>query len=133
MPPRPWLTVYSITNRQAEHDIRRKTRVLEEGDFADLVAQMKPHKATFKVAKTMLNKLWDRMSLQADNRAQAFRKQIDDLDKKVDLLVDRLADADSDHVAKACSKKINEMKSRKALLAEKANRTGKKQMTVPTQ
>ncbi|NRA31497.1 MAG: recombinase family protein, partial [Parvularculaceae bacterium] len=100
-----------------------------ESEFEKLLVSMSPTSSTYKVLKLMLEDLWDDLGRISMQRGHELLGQIRAIEKKVDVLIERLADTESDRVVKACSKKIDELESQRALLTEKAERTGKRRGT----
>ena len=117
---------YNCYNRECDQ-FRKSIRQADlETQFEDLLSRMTPAASTYKALKKMLEILWDRIGKQSKDRRKELRAQIQTIDKKVDGLLNRVAEEANEKVVDVCLKKIGEMESQKVVLEEKMERTGEK-------
>ncbi len=85
-----------------------------------------PAFSPYQALKKMFKILWGRMAKQSKYRRNALRAQIHTIDKRVDSLLNRVAEESNEKVVDVCLKKIGDLESQKVILEEKAERTGGK-------
>ena len=96
-----------------------------EGDFDTLLEGLQPSQGLFAVAKAMFKDAWDMRLAKSAETAKAFEKEVRKAEKQIEGLLDRIVTADNESVVAAYEKRIGKLEREKALLAEKAETTGK--------
>ena len=117
---------YNCYNRKCA-EFRKSIRQFDlESEFEELLTRMTPAPATYKALKKMLEILWERIGQQSKERLNEIRAQIHSIDKRVDGLINRVAEEANEKVADVCLKKVGDLESQKVVLEEKMERTGEK-------
>jgi site-specific DNA recombinase len=96
-----------------------------EGDFEKLLGELHPTEGLFNLAFQMFRDLWDAKVAGLQGQTAHMRQEIGTITRKVDQLLERIVDASSDTVVRAYEKKIKELESQKAMLADKIANSGK--------
>ncbi len=78
-----------------------------------------------ELASQIFRDLWDAKAAQAREQVVQLRKEIAETGRKVDKLLERIVDATSASVVAAYECKIKDLEIHKAMLSDKATRTGK--------
>ena len=91
---------------------------IEEG-FSDILKTLQPNKSLIDVAKAMFRDLWDARLANARACERALQRQLDDVIKQSDALLERIVEATSAPVIAAYEKKIEKLEREKLVLAEK--------------
>ncbi|MEM9383688.1 MAG: hypothetical protein AAGA68_01400 [Pseudomonadota bacterium] len=73
----------------------------------------------------MFREIWDSRLASAQERGAALRKQLAGVDRKVEALLDRIADTQVDSVAKAYEGKVRKLQEERIALEEKIEKIGK--------
>ncbi len=92
-------------------------KVLED-DFSDVLRTLEPSEALMDTAKAMFRDAWEekRKSVQADKIS--YRKQIKNLDKKIDGLIGLIANSNSPVTTAVYEKKIEELVYEKEIMTQ---------------
>ena len=96
-----------------------------EGDFADLLRQMRPSQNLFVLSHKIMRSLWQRRVDAADERKASLRAQLRDSQKEIDRLVERTLDTDSETLLRAYEKRIQETERKRAELEAALAKCGK--------
>lgn len=94
-----------------------------EGEFTSLLHQLEPSPSLFKIATKMFETWWRYRQAQITQRGQSFEREIRKLDGKIEQLMDRLVDTDSDSMIKAYEKRVKQLETDKAVLVEKSSQS----------
>ena len=94
-------------------------RDLIEGQFAELLKEVRPTPSLFKVASRMFRDLWNHRLTQADAQADAIRTELTKVEKQIDQLLDRVVDASVPSVINAYETRIRRFEEQKLLMLEK--------------
>ena len=70
------------------------------------------------MVKTMFRDAWDIRGAQLAQESKSYEKQIADAQKQIDVLLDRIVEADNATVIKAYEKKIASLEKEKIILQE---------------
>jgi site-specific DNA recombinase len=89
-----------------------------EGRFETIVKSLQPSEKLFGLIKAMFEDAWNQRLAQAKHHAQAAQKAVKALDKKLDVLKDRMIDAEEPSVISAYEKRIAKLEKERALQAE---------------
>ena len=95
---------------------------IEDG-FADVLQSLQPTKQLFELAKAMFKDAWDMRLTEAHEAKDSVAKQIKELEKQIEGLLDRIVDASSPSVISAYEGRITKLERERILLTEKAART----------
>lgn len=101
-----------------------------EGEFEELLQQIEPSKGLYELVKAMFRDAWDMRLAQAADAAKAIKKSIQDTEKQIEQLLDRIVAAESDSVIRAYEKRIAKLEHEKALAVEKLGAGTKPRMTL---
>lgn len=101
----------------------RKEKI--EGEFETLLLDLKPTEGLFHLAFEMFRDLWDAKVASAKSDGVSLEKEIALIERKVEQLLDRIVDANSDSVVSAYEKRIKDLETQKALMAEKIASCGR--------
>ncbi len=91
-----------------------------EGEFESLLHQLEPAAPLFKTATKMFETWWRYRQAQIAQRGQALEDEIRKLDGKIEQLMDRLVETDSDSMIKAYETRIKKVETDRAVLVEKS-------------
>ncbi len=91
-----------------------------EGEFASLLHKLEPSPSLFRVATRMFETWWHYRQAQIAQRGQSFEREIGKLDGKIEQLMDRLVETDSDSMVRAYEKRVKQLEMDKAVLVEKS-------------
>ena len=118
---------YVCQNRQCAFkgkSIRRDE--LHQG-YEQLLAQLQPNKKLITIADDFFRQLWDyQTGLQGAQRKQV-EKEITTLEQKIERLLDRLAEVESEAVLNNLEQRIDTLHKNKLLMEEKLTTTGQPQ------
>ncbi|MBR9765689.1 MAG: hypothetical protein GYB53_19750 [Rhodobacteraceae bacterium] len=100
-----------------------------EGDFESLLKELQPAKGLFEVAKAMFLDAWNIRLTQAELNARASQADLRAVEKKIEVLLERILEAENATVIRTYETKINELERKKIVLAEQAAAISKPQHT----
>lgn len=92
---------------------------IEDG-FAEIMQALQPTKGLFDLAKAMLRDAWDMRLQSAKTAKEEWQRQLSDVGKQIDGLLDRIVDATSPAVVAAYEKRIEKLERERFVLAERA-------------
>lgn len=102
--------------------IRRETI---EGEFETFLLSLRPTAELFNAAKAMFTDLWDyRLALQK-NHSKSLELEMNKTERKIEQLLDRIVDAESNDVVKAYEKRISQLQLDKHVMKEKIAKCGR--------
>lgn len=84
-----------------------------------ILRTMSPNKTMMDIAITMLKDAWGQRTDQATQAKSALKRQIKDLDKQQDALLERLVETTNPKVMTALEGKVSKIEEEKLLLADK--------------
>jgi hypothetical protein len=91
-----------------------------EGEFEALLHTLEPSVPLFKTATKMFETWWNYRQAQIAQRGKTLEDEIRKLDGKIEQLMDRLVETDSDSMVKAYETRIRKFETDKAVLVEKS-------------
>jgi len=100
-----------------------------EGDFAELLDKLTPAPKLLKVTLAMFKDAWGQRRTQAIAIAQAYEREVAQVEKQISVLLDRIVDASSQSVVAAYEKRIGTLERSKIELSEKRGTVGTRQGT----
>ena len=111
---------YHCINKHCSQHNKTIKRDKVEGDFAELLTTMTPSKRVFDLCLDMFRSLWGKRLEQTQVARQSWKKEISDIEKKTDGLLQRIVDTDSPTLISAYEKKIKELEMKRLTLQENA-------------
>ena len=94
-----------------------------EGEFESLLHTLEPASPLFKTASRMFETWWNYRQAQIAQRGKAIEEEIRKIDGKIEQLMDRLVETDSDSMIKAYETRIKKFEIDKAVLVEKSGQS----------
>jgi len=91
-----------------------------EGEFADMLHSMKPTKKLLELTLDIFTKLWDHQLAQSKAIQAGWKKDVAFIEKKIDGLMGRIVETESDTLAKAYEAKIKKLEMERLTLKEKS-------------
>ncbi len=110
---------YRCMTRGCEAMSKSVPRAKMEDGFAEILKALEPAESFFELAKAMLRDAWDRRFSIAQSEKTALKNQLDDLNQKIESLLDRIVDANNASVVNAYEGKIDKLERDKIVLQEK--------------
>ena len=95
---------------------------LEDG-FAEILKKMEPAHGLFELAKAMLRDAWNMRLVIAHNEKEALRKQLKDLNRQLENMLDRIVEANSASVVSAYETRIEKLERDKIVLQERITKS----------
>lgn len=116
---------YLCYNRACESHRKSIPRDKVEAAFESVLKQLRPAESLFKLAKAGFRDAWDQRQAQADIAKAELQTQLDEVDRQIEQLVDRIVDASSPTAIAAYEKRIARLETDKHVITEKLqNETG---------
>ena len=94
-------------------------RAKVEGAFEEMLKSITPAKQLIDLATAALRNAWNKQALNAEQSRKVIEKELGEVDRKIEGLLDRIVDAGSPTVISAYERRIGEFEFRKLLLREK--------------
>ncbi len=91
-----------------------------EGEFAALLASVQPATKLVRIASAMFGKAWDQYQARAEGDAKSLEREIEDAERQIGQLVERIMDASNGRVIAAYEMRIDALERQKLILEEKA-------------
>jgi site-specific DNA recombinase len=115
---------YLCYNRSCELYGKSIRRDKIEGEFEVLLKALEPAENLFRVAVGMFKLGWERRQTESAERVNALRSKLQDTERQIGLLLDRIVDAKSQTVFEAMEQRIDLLSLEKLALAEKIANSG---------
>jgi site-specific DNA recombinase len=96
-----------------------------EGQFENLLSEMKPSRTLFDLVQTMFKRAWDIQSANDSAHRQSITSALRDAEKKIENLLDRIVESTTSSVIAAYEKRIDTLEREKLVLQEKLQTTAK--------
>ena len=108
-------------------DLYRKSHsgIKMHAEFEDLIQSVQPTQILLTLAHELFKSIWDTRINRADQAKQALAKDLQAIERKLEGLLDRLVEAESNIVAKAFENRIAKLEEEKLILEEKLANSGK--------
>jgi DNA invertase Pin-like site-specific DNA recombinase len=113
---------YLCDTRGCESNRKSIARDAVEDGFAEILKSIQPTKQLFALAKAMFIDAWNMRLSEAQRDKDEVVRQLRDVEKQIELLLERIIDAEHASVIKAYESKIAKLEREKLLLAEKVDR-----------
>jgi site-specific DNA recombinase len=104
---------------------RSIARAKVEDGFADLLATLKPSEDLFNLASAIFRDLWDQRLAATTERKKSMSAEVTQIDRKIEQMLDRIVDADSETLIKAYEKRVQDCEAEKLLLTERIANCGR--------
>ncbi|MEO1405117.1 MAG: recombinase family protein, partial [Pseudomonadota bacterium] len=95
-----------------------------EGDVEDLLKDMRPSASLFALARAMFIDAWSQRSDQAKEASKALKRDLTQLEKQMEVMFDRIADATSPTAIKAYERRIDALEKERLVAEDKLQRAG---------
>ncbi len=96
-----------------------------EGEFVELLRQLRPSPALFTVAREMLESLWAQRAAIAAAQAKALKSDFQKVEAQIAKLLERIIDATVPSVVNAYEQRIAKLESEKLLIQERMTTHGR--------
>lgn len=93
-----------------------------EGDFESLLKELSPSAPLVHIASEMFAQAWEARRRSVTGRLDGLRAQLKDIERQVEVLVDRVVEAKSQLVASALEERLEKLTREKFMLTEKLGR-----------
>ena len=120
---------YLCQNRQCVSKGKSIPRAKMEDEFEKLLQQLQPSKKLFDITKAMFRKAWDTRLEQSSVLKARMQREVKDIEKQIEKLVDRVVDCSSETAVTAYEKKIAVLDKKKLMLTEKLQKRGSPKRT----
>jgi hypothetical protein len=114
---------YCFTSKRCESYGKAIKREKIEGEFEALLHTLEPSVPLFKTATKMFETWRNYRQAQIGQRGKALEDEIRKLGGKIEQLMDRLVDTDSDAMVKAYETRIKKFETNRAVLVEKSGQS----------
>jgi site-specific DNA recombinase len=114
---------YRCETRGCEAKGKSVPRAKMEDGFAEIMKGMEPTKGLFELAKAMMRDAWDMRLASAQSDKEALKKQLGDVERQIENLLDRLVETDKASVVAACEARIDRLEREKLVLSERLEKT----------
>ncbi len=94
-----------------------------EGAFADVIQQVEPAAELIDVTRTLLHDAWSQRFAEAERGQDEVRKQLADIERTTQGLLDRIIEATSPSVISLYEKRLEQLEREKIVLKERASKT----------
>ena len=101
-----------------------------EGEFENLLQRLEPSENLFGLVKAMFKDAWDLRLVQAAQATMALKAKATEVEKQIEVLLDRIVDSGNASVIAAYEKRITKLEREKALAEEKLATGGKPRRTL---
>ena len=107
-------------------EYRKSTRKEKmEGEFEELLQQLRPAPNLFYMASEMFKDLWEDKKRLVEQEAKSMKAELHKIDHKVDQLMERIVETDTSTVVAAYEKKLRNLEEEKVLFREKIDKCGR--------
>lgn len=98
--------------------------------FEEVMRQITPSKGLLEIGMSMVSDAWGQRSDQAEQAKSEIKRQISELDKQQDTMLERLLETTNPKVISAYETKIAKMDNEKLLLTDKLGQTDDPKLTL---
>ncbi len=93
-----------------------------EGGFAEILRSLQPTHQFFELVRVMFKDAWDMRLKDAHTAKDAIAKQLKDVERQIEGLLDRVLDASNPSLVSAYESRITKLEREKILLTEKSEK-----------
>ncbi len=116
---------YLCHNTKCESYGKSIGRAKVEGAFEDILKRLSPSESLFQMVTVMIENAWQQRLSQTEGMKKLMQKEVFEIDKKIDGLLDRIVDSNNQMTISAYEKKINQLENQKLLKVENLQNKGK--------
>ncbi len=116
---------YMCHNRACVSARKSIPRSKIEGEFKALLEELQPSKSLFDVTRAMFKDVWNYRLKNTQLSKHATEKELLQVEKQTEQLLDRIVEADSPAVISAYESRISKLEKDKLVLQEKIKNSGK--------
>lgn len=95
-----------------------------EQQFENILIEMQPAENLIGLGKLVLSKAWENKVSHTEKDKMLLREEIRQIEKKVDLYLNRIIEADSPSVIKSYENQVKKLEEEKIIIAEKVSKCG---------
>lgn len=110
---------YTCWVRDCDQHGKSVPRARIEDGFEELLKSLQPSPALFRLVEAVFRDAWERRLGQTKGQKADLRKQKKQVERDIENAVDKLMDASSPSVVRACEGRISKLETEKALIEEK--------------
>ena len=110
---------YRCETRGCEAKSKSVPRAKMEDGFAEILKGLQPAKGLFELAKAMLVDAWEMRHAIALGEKDVLRKQLDETNRQIEGLLDRIVEANNASVVSAYETRIDKLERDRIVLQEK--------------
>ena len=114
---------YRCETRGCEAKSKSIPRAKLETEFAEIMQGLQPARGLFDLAKAMLRDAWNMRLAVAHGEKDELQRQLKDVERQIESLLDRIVDANSASVVSAYEARIEKLERQKIVLAERVETT----------
>lgn len=111
---------YRCQTRTCENKGKSVAVAKMEAGFADILKSMQPTKGLFELATAMLKDAWNMRLASALNEKATLQKQIEDVNRQLENMLDRIVEANNASVVSAYESRIEKLEREKLVLKRRA-------------
>ena len=111
----PYYTCQTRTCELRGKSIRRDKL---EGEFSDMVQQLRPAPQLFHLVKDLFETFWNQRLLDVEGRKEGLTRQLAGLSRKIDALVQRVVATDSPSLVSAYEEQIKKLEVKRIAIGE---------------
>ena len=116
---------YMCFKKGCSHYRKSIRRDVIEGEFEQFLLSLKPTKELFNLALSMFKDLWGYRIAFQKNQSKTLELEISKTESKIEQLLDRVVDSESESVVSAYEKRIGELQLEKQIKQEKISNCGR--------
>ena len=114
---------YRCETRGCEAKSKSVPRAKMEEGLAEILQGLQPAKGLFELAKAMLRNAWSMRLAFAHEEKVELQKQLHDVGRQIDNLLDRIVEASNASVVHAYEARIDKLERQKIVLQERLDKT----------
>ena len=115
---------YLCRQRGCESQNKSIARKKIDAAFEAVMKSLVPSRELFELAAATFRDSWNGQLAKAGLRRTELKKEVNEIEKKISVMLDRIVDAESRTVASAFEKRVDELEQRKLVLAENIAKCG---------
>ncbi|MEP2473392.1 MULTISPECIES: zinc ribbon domain-containing protein [Rhodobacterales] len=93
-----------------------------EGDVGDIIKTLQPNPSAIRMMTAMFRQIWEARRAQAASAKTEAKKELSRIDKRIDALLGRIVNAQSDAIVPVYEGEIVALERGKAVLAEQMHK-----------
>lgn len=109
---------YRCSNKDCTGQRKSIPRHVLEGEFEELLTQLKPTQGLFDMVSAMFKDAWDQQASYSEEMFKSAKKRLQAVDKKIEKLVDHIMTSTNSAAVNNYEKRIEELEKEKILMQE---------------